>query len=193
MSTLRLFYVASALVAAAAALPILATQTASLTGASGVGLSSVSPRTSPEHPELRIQMASLRDMHERLTVAGHGSGHPDLMNESERVMGEGVALMRRLKLGLGSAVAESGAVRTLSVTQAESDRITDYLSLMELLILLKEDRDAMAQPGAAGPTTERSTVQSPWGSTALSKSVASGVLQDDWPAATGGPLAVRST
>jgi hypothetical protein len=87
-------------------------------------------------------------MHERLSAAGSVADRRALLAESDRVMGDGVALMRQLKQGLGSAVAESGEIQSAYITQEASDKISDYLGLMELLIQLKGDRDAIKGPAA---------------------------------------------
>ena len=152
MSTVSLFYVALTMVAAAAALPIVATPGSSLDARIDAPQGSATSSTSPQRPELQSQMSSLRDMHERLSAAGSVADRRALMAESDRVMSDGVGLMRQLKQGLGSAVAESGEVRSAYVTQDVSDKISAYLGLMELLIQLKGDREATTGPAA--PTTE---------------------------------------
>ncbi len=148
MSTASLFYVALTMVAAAAALPIVAKPGSSLDARIVAPQRSATSSTSPRRPELQSQMSSLREMHERLSAAGSVAERRALLAESDRVMGDGVALMRQLKQGLGSAVAESGEVRSAYITQAVSDKISDYLGLMELLVKLKGDREAPEGPAA---------------------------------------------
>jgi len=179
MSAPRLFYVALALVAVAAAVPILAAQAFSSNVKFEAPLSPVLTRTSSELSEFRTQMASLRDMHERLTAAKSESELQALMAQSERVMSEGVTLMHRQRLGLGPAVAESAEIRTEFITQAESNRITDYLGLMELLVQLKEDRDAIAMPATPSLATEPSAIQSLTRTPARNQALACVVTQND--------------
>jgi hypothetical protein len=183
MSMPRMFVVAAAVVAAAATLPILAIQSLSLQPPQAVAQDPAGSMGPPQRPELRAQIAALRDMRERLAQAGTGTERRALVNESERVMSDGVALMRRLKLDLASVVSESGEIRTRSITQAESDKITDYLGLMELLVQLKGDRDAV--PAAPRGNGQPSAIQSPWRSPASVKSFARAARNSDGRAGTG--------
>jgi hypothetical protein len=93
-------------------------------------------------------MVSLRDMHERMVAVVSLGERRALLAESERVMSEGVAMLRRMKPGL--AVSESGKVISEFVTEADSDAIKDFLGLMELLVQLKDDQNLLMTP--ASPT-----------------------------------------
>lgn len=146
MSTPPLFLVALAVVSAAAVLPMLASPALSVESRFGASQSPVASMTSPEHPDLRTQMAALRDIHERLIAAGSEDDRRALLTESERDMSEGVAMMRRMKLTL--PVSASGEVNAEFVTEAESNAIKDFLGLMELLVQLKEDQNAIIAPSS---------------------------------------------
>jgi len=160
MSTPSLFYVALTMVAAAATLPMVARQTPSLDSRIVAPQGARNAFTSQQRPELRTQMTSLQDMHERLVAAGPRGERRALMAESAHLMSDGVALMRRLSLALVSAAAESGEVRSEFITQTQSDMISDYLGLMELLVQLKGDREAIAIPVAPTIDAEPSEIQS---------------------------------
>ena len=82
--------------------------------------------------------------------AGSGDERRAPVVESEHGMREGVAFMHRLKLDLGSAVVQSGEIRSKSVTQTESEKITDDLGLMELPVQVKGGRNAVGK--LAAPT-----------------------------------------
>jgi hypothetical protein len=144
MPTSRLLSVALAMVAAAAAFPMMATRTLPqdprlpATGASDASL------TMPQRQALRSQMTTLLDLHERLPAARSREERIAWLARSERVMSEGVALMRSMKRTL--PVAESGELNSPFVTEAESYAINDFLALMDLLVQLRNDQNGLAAP-----------------------------------------------
>ena len=145
MSTPHAHLVAIALAAAAATLPIAAVQRPSLPEwMAPRPLLAVSGLLRPS-ADVDVQMVSLREMHQRLNSVGVAGVTPELIGAGRRVLSDGVDLMRELRLGLASTVSEAGEVRRSIVTQAESDRIMQYLALMQLLVLLKADLDAAGQ------------------------------------------------
>jgi hypothetical protein len=157
MSMPPLFFVALALVSAAAALPMLAARPLPLESRFEGSQDLTASVESAEHPDLRTQMASLRGMHERLIAAGSDDDRHALLVESERVMSDGVVMMRRMKSAL--PVSQSGEITSEFVTEGESDAIKDFLGLMELLVQLKEDQDAIIAP--SDHPDERAIVECP--------------------------------
>jgi hypothetical protein len=144
MSTSRLFFVALAMVSASAVFSLLTSEALTLDSAASATRRPVAAWSPPDGLDLPSQMASLQDMHERLAAARSDDERRLLLARSERVMSEGVAMMRRMKPRL--PVSEAGKVASKFVTESEIDAVRNFLGLMELLVQLKEDQDALITP-----------------------------------------------
>lgn len=114
--------------------------------------------------ELTQKIASMRDMHSRfsgaLLAAASGTGTSEavaaLLPSSDRLMQEGLALMRAMKPGLPAT--ETGEINATELTAQQSESVQDFLELMEVLIAMKGDRDSAlkAGPGRVSPWTRES-------------------------------------
>ena len=156
MSTSSHFFVALCVVAAAAALPILVTRPSPQDPAAPFAPFEIAASLSARQPvldaaltaqpeaQLQTQMAGLRDMRTRLAAAKSDDERSALLAESEQLLSDGVALMRRLKRNL--PVSESGTLIPDVVTAAQSADIEGFLGLTELLVELKADCDALLAP-----------------------------------------------
>jgi hypothetical protein len=148
MSMSRLFLVALALVSASAVFTMLTSEALQVDPGTESAQRAVAGWSTPVWPDLPAQMASLQDMHQRFAAAQSDDERRVLLAQSERVMSEGVAMMRRMKAHLPAS--DTGRLVSEFVSESESTAVVNFLSLMELLVQLKGDREAIVTP--AGPT-----------------------------------------
>jgi hypothetical protein len=132
-----------------------------------VSSTSVAPGPRISRSELTQQIAAMRDMHARMSAAISGamSGSPGvsssdaevgtaLLPDSDRLMQEGLVMMRTMKSGLPTT--ESGEIIATELTAAQSESVQAFLELMDALIVMKGDRDsAVKVPVDAESATRR--------------------------------------
>lgn len=108
-----------------------------------------SPTSSPQpsRTDLVQKIDSMRDMHSRISGAGTPEALAALLPSMDRLMHEGLVLMRAMKPGLPAS--ETGEVVSAELTVQQAESVQDFLELMEALIVMKGDRDS-ALKGNAG-------------------------------------------
>jgi hypothetical protein len=112
------------------------------------------------------KIASMRAMHAQMSEASAMSGVGSaeavavLLPEQERLMQEGLGLMRRMKPGLpAAAITDLGQALSADITAAQTESVRDFMELMEALIVMKGDRDSVieaqrARDASPGPAPE---------------------------------------
>lgn len=109
------------------------------------------PLTKPKigRTDVAEQVSAMREMHRRMSAARSPEARVALMPESDRLMQEGLVLMRSLKPGLpakdSGELISGGKDTGGAITQAQAESVQEFLGLMEMLIEMKGDRDSVTE------------------------------------------------
>jgi hypothetical protein len=98
----------------------------------------------PDRRDFERQLESLREMHRKMRSATSIESRNALLNDSARIMSDGVSMMQGMKSGLPTT--STGEPLSNTITESEFEKVRDFMLLMDLLVQLKRDQDAFLGP-----------------------------------------------
>ena len=90
------------------------------------------------------QLDSMRKMHQKMLTARSVETQYALLLDSVPIMRAGVAMMLQMKVDLPAT--PTGELISSVISKVESERVKDFLALMELLVEMKNDQTAVLNP-----------------------------------------------